>query len=188
MGCTYFYVNINGDFSVMSTLKFDNWYTSTGHKRQMIVQTVQSVKTNIWSGTGSGQTWIPTDFSASIVPKSPTNKILLMATLQLSSGYWELQGRFTRNGTVIGVGRRQAATSQCGFQCSHYMNNYQDFWYPTTYSFLDNPGTTSTVIYNLELNGYGGNSVYINKIEADWDNNDYAGNPISTITLLEIQA
>jgi hypothetical protein len=171
----------------MSTVKFDQWYTSTGHKRQMIVQAVQAVKTNIWSGTGTGQTWLTTDFFARIVPKSASNKILLMATLQLSSGYWELQGRYNRNGTVFGVGRRQSAVSPCGFHCSHYMGNYQDFWYPTTYSYLDTPNTTSPLIYTLELNGYGGNSVYINKIEADWDNSDYAGNPISTITLLEIQ-
>ncbi len=172
----------------MSTLKFDNWYTSSGHKRQMIVQTVQAVKKDVWVGTGSAQTWIETDFSATITPKSSTNKILLMATLQLSSGYWELQGRFKRNGTVIGVGRRQAVISQCGFHCSHYMMNYQDLWYPTTYSFLDEPNTINPVRYTLDLNGYGGNSVYINKIEADWDNSDYAGTPISTITLLEIQA
>lgn len=172
----------------MSTVKFDEWYTSSGHKRNMIVQTVQAVKTNTWSGTGDGSTWLKTDFFATITPKSRTNKILLMANLQLSSGYWELQGRFDRNGTVIGVGRRQSGISQCGFHCSHYMMNYQDLWYPTTYTFLDEPKTTSTLTYTLNLNGYGGNSCYINKIEADWDNSDYAGTPISTITLLEIQA
>lgn len=170
----------------MSIAKFDQWYTSTGHKRQMVVQAVQAVKTNTWVGTAGGTTWLPTDFSASITPKASTNKILLMATLQLASGYWELQGRFTRNGTIIGVGRRRS-DALCGFHCSHYMGNYQDFWYPTTYSFLDEPKTTGAVTYNLELNGYNGNSVYINRIEADWDNGDYAGNPISTITLLEIQ-
>jgi hypothetical protein len=171
----------------MSTLQFDTWYTSTGHKRQMIIQTVQAVKTNTWVGTGTGQEWLTTDFYASITPKYATSKILLMATLQLASGYWELQGRFNRNGTVIGVGRRQSGISQCGFHCSHYMNNYQDFWYPTTYSFLDEPKTNTPLIYTLQLNGYGGNSCYINKIEADWDNSDYAGTPISTITLMEIQ-
>ena len=172
----------------MSIARFDDWYTSSGHKRNMIVQTVQAVKTTPWAGTADGNTWLKTDFSASIVPKSRTNKILLIATLQLSSGYWELQGRFDRNGTVIGVGRRQNGISQCGFHCSHYMNNYQDLWYPTTYSFLDTPGTTDTVVYTLNLNGYNSNSCYINKIEADWDNADYAGTPISTITLMEIQA
>lgn len=172
----------------MSTAKFDRWLTSQGYSRQMVVQTVQSVKTNTWSGTGSGTTWVETDFYAKITPKSATNKILLMATLQLASGYWELQGRFSRSGTIIGVGRRQGAISPCGFHCSHYMGNYQDFWYPTTYTFLDSPATTSEIRYTLQLNGFDGNSVYINRIEADWDNSDYAGSPISTITLMEIQA
>lgn len=172
----------------MSTVRFDDWYTTEGFKRNMVLQTVQAVKTNTWMGTADGSTWVTTDFFATIKPRSTTSKVLLMCALQLSSGYWELQGRFLRNGTVIGVGRRQSGVSQCGFHCSHYMNNYQDFWYPTTYSFLDEPASTSDVTYHLQLNGYGGNSVYINKIEADWDNSDYAGTPISTITLMEIQA
>jgi len=172
----------------MSTVRFDDWYTTAGIKRGTVLQTVQRIKTDTFTGvTGGGANWINTDMAPTITLSSPTNKVLIMCSLMLASGYWELQGRFTRNGTVIGVGKRNSSTLQCGFHCSHYMNNYQDFWYPTTYTFLDSPNTTSLLTYQLQLNGYSTNNVYINKIEADWDNADYAGTPISTITLMEIQ-
>lgn len=173
----------------MSTIQFDEWYTTSGQKRGMVLQTVQTVKTTTWSGGGSGGTWYATDLTCTIQPRSATNKVLIIASLMLGTQYWELQGRFNRAGVVVGTGKRNDSSLESGFICSHYMNNnsYQT-WYQTTYSFLDSPKTTNPITYTLELNPYGGNTIYINRTHLDSDNGDYYGCPISTVTLMEVQA
>ena len=56
------------------------------------------------------------------------------------------------------------------------------------YNYLDSPATTSQVSYGISLNGYSTYPIYVNRSYYDYDQNDYYGCPISTITLLEIKA
>lgn len=175
----------------MSTVKFDKWLSSTGVPRNMILQVQQSVLQGTYAGTGGGADWLDTGFQCSITPKYASSKIMLTAQLMTASAYWELQGKFQRNGTDIGVGdsaNQLNEGTRCGFNCCHYMNNYRSFWYPTTYTFLDSPNSTSQQTYKLWLNGFGANSVYLNRTRDDYDNADYHGCPISTIILMEIAA
>ena len=175
----------------MSTAKFDKWLSSEGTPRNMILQVQQTVVQYAFSGTAGAEVWIDTGVQCIITPKFATSKIMLTLQLMGASNYWELQGRFTRNNTVIGVGDRSTQINEgtrCGFNCNHFMNNYQSFWYPTTYTFLDTPNTTSALTYKLWLNGYNGNTVHINRTKDDYDSADYHGCPISTLILMEIAA
>lgn len=175
----------------MSTVKFDKWLSSTGVPRNQIIQVQQSVLQTVFEATAGGTVWVDTGFSCSITPKYATSKIMLTTQLMGGSGYWELQGKFQRNGTDIGFGdswQQINEGTRCGFICNHYMNNYRGFWYPTTYTFLDSPNTTSALEYRLYLNGFGGNSVFLNRTALNQNFADYDGCPISSIVLMEIAA
>jgi len=55
------------------------------------------------------------------------------------------------------------------------------------YSFLDSPGTTSSVTYQFYVNNDNGNAIYINRSVND-QGNTTGKRGISTITLLEVVA
>ena len=184
----------------MSTLRFDEWYNSDGTKRQTIVGVTQKAVTDA-SSYSPGTGWIEViPMTAGITVKSSTSRIMIMMTAQMSTGYWELQGKFKRKvgtfGTFVDVGwgsrRYQTnANVECGFTHSHYMNNYQvNLWYPVSYNYIDTPRVSAgtTVYYRLYVNSYNSNAVYLNRTR-DWtDNSDYNGAPISSVTLMEIAA
>jgi hypothetical protein len=177
----------------MSTLRFDKWHNGDGTPRQTILQVVQAVKTDTWSGSSS-DAWMDTGFAATITPKSDNSRIMLSMHLQAASSYWELAGKFMRSiggGSYvdIGVGNRGAQTNagqQAGFNHSHYMNSYYSFWYPCAYNYVDMPQTTSAITYRLYLQPYSTNTCYINRTKDDNNSSDYHGCPISTITLMEV--
>lgn len=177
----------------MSTANFDTWLNGDGTPRQTIIQVVQSVKVDTWSGSSS-DAWIDTGFTASITPKSTTSRIMIQMNLQAASSYWEMAGKFMRSinggGYVnVGVGNRGTQTNanqEAGFTHSHYMNSYYSFWYPCSYTYVDSPATTLPVVYRLYVNPYSTNTIYINRTKDDYDSADYHGCPISTITLMEI--
>jgi hypothetical protein len=177
----------------MSTVKFDKWLNGDGTPRQTVMQVVQAVKTDTFSGSSS-DAWIDTAFSATLTPKDANSRILIQMTLMAASSYWELAGKFQRqigagSWVDVGTGNRGAQTNAnqaAGFTHSHYMNSYYSFWYPCSYTFLDTPKTTSAVTYKLFLQPHSTNTVYINRTKDDNNSADYHGCPISTITLMEI--
>ena len=180
----------------MSTLKFEEWYNSDGTRRETILQTVQYVKSDA-SAYSPGTGWLGTDMIASITPMSVHSRIMIMFTAQMATGYWELQGKFMRKKGVggtytdIGTGSRRYQTNantECGFIHSHYFQSFTNIWYPISYNFIDIPRSTDTLYYQLYVNSYGSNAVYINRTRGDTDAADYNGSPISSITLMEIAA
>ena len=178
-----------------SYAKFDKWLTSDGSSRNVVVQTVEYFKTSSMTiACPSGSSWYDASgFAATITPKFADSKILLMCTLNWSSGYWEHAGRFTRNGTVIGVGQRPSPYSssapQAGFCNNKGMINDsgRNNVYTSGYTFLDSPVTTSAVTYQLQVSGYSGNNVYINRSHYWTDSADYEASKVSSLILMEIQ-
>jgi hypothetical protein len=156
-----------------------------------VIQVVQTVFNTIWSSASNGTSFYPvTGFTAAITPKFNTSKILVMVHMHCSSGYWEVQGRLTRNTADIteswGVAR--GLRTRCSFATHSYEAGTTGYrWLPVAYQFLDSPATTSATTYGVSLNGYSTYTIGVNyNVYTDNNDADYYGQPISTITLMEI--
>ena len=178
-----------------SYVKFDKWLTSDGSSRNVVIQTVEYFKTSSMTiSCPSGASFYDVSgFSANITPKFADSKILLMCSLNWASSYWEYAARFTRNGTVIGVGGRGSpyisTSPQAGFCNNKGManDNGRNNVVTSGYTFLDSPGTTSALTYQLQVSGYNGNNVYINRSHYNSDGADYDASTQSSLILMEIQ-
>jgi len=178
----------------MSIVKFDRWENSNGSPKNAVLQVVQKVKKDTWSSGGNPETFYPvTGLDASIKLQSPTNKVLVIVNVHAGSGYWEIEGRITRNGYVIdaATGIRRGARKPATFLDNIYegVGSQRYSWRPIHCHFLDSPQTTDPLTYGVELNAYSTFTVGVN-FNPFFDNNstDYYGQPISTVTLMEIAA
>lgn len=173
-----------------SELAFTNWQNTAGVVQQTVVQVKQTLKTDAQAiSTGSGTTWYDTGFECTITPKSASNKILILGKFFLGTGYWEIQGKFTKNGSDIAgaMGTPRGSRQACSFAALKYDSGYDEQdWFPVSYLYLDTAGSTSPLTYKLWLNPYSSFSLYINRTEHDNDSTDYYGCPSSSITLMEI--
>lgn len=157
-----------------------------------VIQVVQTVFNTTWGTTpANGTTFYPvTGFTATITPKYSTSKILVMVNMHCSSGYWEIQGRLTRNTADITAswGAARGLRTQCSFATHTYSGGTSGYnWLNVAYQYLDSPATTSATTYGVSLNGYSTYAIGVNyNVYTDNNDADYYGQPISTITLLEI--
>ena len=90
----------------MSTLKTNSITDVSGkplvNNSGGIIQVVQTVKTDPWSAGGNATTFYAvTGLTATITPTSAASKILVQVMMTVSSGYWEVQTRLTKNGSAI---------------------------------------------------------------------------------------
>ena len=170
-----------------------NVITATNMYSGSILQVVQTVKKDTFSGGGAPTTFYPvTGFTANITPQFSTSKILIIANMALGSGYWEVQGNLLRNGANLTASQGTARSTRLpvSFSVNQYFGsggtgyNFLD----TNYLYLDTPGTTSPVSYGISLNAYSTYGVYLNRTGYDLDSADYYGCPSSTITAIEIKA
>lgn len=157
-----------------------------------VLQTVQTVKTDVFTGGGAATTYYAiTGFTASITPSSSSNKILILANMQLGSGYWEIQGKLTRDGSDVSasLGTARGSRLPCSFALNHYYGSVAGYdFFDANYCYLDSPATTSEVTYGISINGYSTYAVYMNRTGYDLDSADYYGCPVSTLTVMEIKA
>lgn len=155
-----------------------------------VVQVVSTTFPGTWSAGGSGTTFYQvTDLNTNITPRFASSKILISATLNMGSGYWEIQGRFMRNGTAIGLGTQRGVRSVCTFLDNRYeaSSSVRNGWGAVTAQYLDSPATTSTLTYGVALNPYSSFTVGVNyNPYSDGNDPDYFGCPISTLTVMEI--
>ena len=172
--------------------QFDIWQSTTGNTYGTILQVVQTVKADTWSSSSDGTSFYPvTGLTATINPKFSTSKVLVMVNVHASSGYWEIQGRITRNsGDLTGSwGNARGSRTRATFMDNRYeAAGSQRYGWGILYSqYLDSPATTSATTYGLSLNGYSTFTLGVNyNAYTDSDSADYFANPISTITLMEI--
>lgn len=150
---------------------------------QGIVQVVQTVITSGFS-TNSGSYVDITGLTATITPKSASNKILVVTNFFAGSNeapYPKFQ--LLRNGTNIfqgdanGAGTRQSACMVTGAT-----QGEQQVGVPTYY--LDSPATTSAVTYKWQVYTFLSRVIYIGKSQVTVDAN--ASSTPSTITLMEV--
>jgi len=180
----------------MSTLKTNSITDVSGkplvNNSGGIIQVVQSVKTDKWTSASNGTNFYAVSgMSATITPTSASSKILVGMQICCSSGYWEIQGRIYRNGSLLtgAIGNAASNRTRCTFSVNEYPGQgsvgYGMYVVPVQY--LDSPASTSAQTYQLYLNGYSSFTIAVNgNGYSDTDNADYYGRGISTVTLMEV--
>ena len=154
------------------------------------IQVVSTTFSSTWSSASNGTSFYEvTGLRTIITPKLSTSKILISTSIAIGSGYWEIQGRYTRNGTPIGLGDQRGSRSRCTFLDNRYeaTGGQRNGWGTVSAQYLDSPSTTSEITYSVELNGYSTYTIAVNyNPYSDYDSSDYFGTPISTMTVMEI--
>ena len=147
-----------------------------------VVQVVSTTKTDTFSTASSSFTDI-TGLSASITPKSISNKILVTAHVTAGCNGNSSYFKVLRGATDISVG--DAASNRARIS----------FWAPPTssyeavtvsFTYLDSPSTTSSTVYKIQGRSNAGATMYINRGEGDRDTTAYDARATSSITLTEI--
>ena len=156
-----------------------------------VLQVVQTVKKDNWTSSSDGTSFYDvTGLNATITPTSISSKILVEVVCQCSCAYWEIQGRLTRNASVLtgALGDQRGSRTRCTFSVNEYAGSAVGYgMYTATIKYLDSPASTSAQTYQVQLNGYSTYGLAVNaNAYSDLDSADYYGTPISTITLTEI--
>lgn len=153
-----------------------------------IIQMFQTVKNNLFSSNSTSFIDLP-GLSVSINPKSINSKIMVSYNVHTSiiNGGYGCMLRLLRNDAVL-----SAATGQGGGSPATtiaYSDNNAASLYPVyiqNMSYLDSPGTVSTLTYRLQVSGWqsSAGNFYINQSGAGISSS--LGTAISTITVMEI--
>jgi len=154
-----------------------------------IIQTVFVAKTDTFTTTSSTLVDV-TGLSASITPRSSSNKVLVMVNLSGSSVNALGSGaQLLRGSTAINLSDASSNRSRTSFSGGLHTGDGSGDIYMTlmvgTYC-LDSPATTSSVTYKIQVKSHSGSeAVFINRTENDQDTGDGLRS-MSTITLLEV--
>lgn len=162
--------------NIKATLKI---YFDTLYGQQLQVK--QTAKTNQFSM--SGTSFVPiTGVNMAIAPSKNTNKILIQVSINgnIDTAGQRADFRLKRDGVVIGEGVAGANTAKASGSLDSY-NNGTISAKSVTFSFLDDPSTTSSTTYSVEARTTGG-ILYIN---GSGTNLDTTSN-VSTITTLTV--
>ena len=152
--------------------------TTTNPKTGNIIQVVQAVKTDTASFQSTSFADI-TGLSASITPSSNSNKILVEATIYISTSNAVAIINFVRGSTNIGQPSSSVTHTGTFFEYNEHQGMVT-----SAMTFLDSPSTTNATTYKLQIRASNTNfPLYINRYTGA---NDYYG--ISTLTLKEIAA
>jgi hypothetical protein len=153
-----------------------------------IVQVVSNTKTD--TASVSGLTFGDVGLSATITPKSSSNKILILVQANIGSSVgYSMKARLMRDSTAIHIGdadgNRPRATTEVSQTYGNTITYNAD---QANMIFLDSPATTSQVTYKIQMASYSSYIVYINRNGADLDTSSYDASTASSITLMEVSA
>ena len=155
-----------------------------------VIQTKQTYRTSLFEETLSQGDYSSAVMTCTITPASATSKILVLCTVQISTGSGTngSQAQLQRDGTPIGsadaAGSRTRATG--AGMGSAAVNRMQS---NVQMTFLDSPSSSSELSYTAHIKpGYAGSqTVYLNR-EGGGHSTDGSnvGVSASSLTLLEI--
>jgi len=161
--------------------------TSGSTMSKPILQVVEATDTTDTSYTGTGPTALGS-LNLSITPTSTSSKILLMATVNLSSDsvrYWQLA--FYRGSTELGVSDQGTGSQTNAFIHANMADitevKYQTI--PTAMNYVDSPSTTSATTYSIKIERYTSSTIWYNRPHTVADSS-YSIFARSTIQALEI--
>jgi len=146
----------------------------------LIVQVVQSIKTDSASTTST--TFTNTGLSASITPRSASNKILIMVNTVISQSNFvkRVHLKLTGGNTASYIGDAGTGVESAVTVVSRVSDAYGMI--PTSLLYLDSPATTSAITYNLQWR-VESDTGYMNR-PATLD--AQGANTASTIILMEV--
>ena len=157
-----------------------------------IIQTKQTYRTSQFSQSLTTGNFSDAVMTLSITPSSSSNKILVLCTVQISTGSGTngAQALLKRDGTPIGIadadGNRARATG--AGMGSAAVNRMQS---NVQMTFLDSPSSTSALSYTAHIKpGYAGTqTVYLNREGGGHStDNSNVGLSCSSLTLMEVTA
>ena len=166
-----------------------------------IIQVVQTAKTDTWASdmaTNYPNFEEVTGLYVNITPKFSSSKILVTASVNYNTGYWQGFGQLWRG---IGGATRALLPGAVGaaagnrvrftFASNQYhgdsTNPYQ--MYHGTVNYLDSPNTTQQVSYSIAMRSWrSSDDVFVNRNDDDRDYQNYYGRGMSSITLMEVSA
>lgn len=174
----------NGDITGLAVGALPTNVIGTG----AVLQVVTVTKTDTTSFAGVGTWWNISGLSASITPVSSSSKILVMCVTMVSttSNYNGFNFAMARNGTRTPIGNSSGSSKVSAFYGTDDAFGYNANADQAIIMYVDSPGTTSTVSYQLQgQNGRDNETIYINRQALDGDNSQ-TSRGVSTLTLLEI--
>ena len=147
-----------------------------------ILQVVSATKTDTFS-TASTSFVDVTGLSATITPRSTSNRILCVVTVGSLDGNASaiLSGRVLRGVTVIGAGDASGSTVPGAFSRISSATNRPEVG---VFQFFDTPSSTSALTYSLQVRTNTG-SLFLNRAAGD-DGTSVYTRTSSTITLMEV--
>lgn len=177
-----------------STLTVDNIVgattSNTVHLPGHVIQVVSAEMLDTASYNGAMPSWQDTGFSCTITPKFNTSKILVTVDAALGNttavfNYMRVVrniggGSYSMISEADTPGSRNAIHGMAPYGANEGVMGLQSF------THLDNPATTSAVIYKIQGSCSGGNYSYIGQSNRDTDGAAYDPRMSSRIVLQEI--
>ena len=162
-----------------------------------IIQVKNTTKTDPWAHPTPYTTYAQvTGLNVTITPTRADSKILINASVNFATQYWQGYGALFKKvgagsyGIVEGaIGGANGSVPRYSFTCLQYSGSVQALnQYHGTLTYLDSPGTTSAVTYSIGMRGYNnGYAVYVNRNHDDSrTTNDYYGRGASFLTAMEV--
>ena len=149
-----------------------------------VLQVVSTNKTNTFTSTSTSFVDV-TGLTLNITPAATSSKILVIVNVAHSDGADRSYVRLMRDSTAIAIGDAASNRPRVSGGATHAMTTYSI--YNTAFNYLDSPSSTSAIAYHIETRSLG-DTLYINRSEADRDVADYEPRAASTITAIEIGA
>ena len=183
-GATRAYLDNTGKFTATS-------FVGNGSALTGVIQVVQAVKTDAFSGTAPNNTTFTaiTGLSATITPKSTSSKILIMTSINYDSTRGNSGGGFAifRNGSILSGAIADANGIQFRVFGDFGANaNADQSGMSRSFQVVDSPSTTSALTYDIRFTQDSNSfTTYINRARADAQNTD-DGRFASSIILMEI--
>ena len=185
-------INGNGSITGLAVGGIDGTkvVTSAAQPAGSVIQTKQTYRKSQFSQSLTTGNFSDAVMTLSITPSSSSNKILVLCTVQISTGSGTngSQALLKRDGTPIGIadadGNRARATGagMGSAAVSRMQSNVQ-------MTFLDSPSSTSALSYTAHIKpGYAGTqTVYLNREGGGHStDNSNVGLSCSSLTLMEI--
>ncbi len=155
----------------------------------LVIQVVQSTKTDTASFDFSTSSKQDVGLSASITPSAASSKILIQYLCNIgwgsSQSQWVLH--LIRGSTEIAKG--DSSTSRLsGRQGAPHYQPHNFLTHALNDCYLDSPSTTSSITYKLQIMAAGSGTGYINRSGRDGQWTSYDQRLASSMVLMEVAA
>jgi hypothetical protein len=172
------------DSNVLSLYDGTNWKSSLATTGG-ILQVISTVRTETVTSTATSFTTI-TGMSASITPKSTSNKILVIVSMNGAfiggdSGRRNLISIFRGETNISNPTSPASRSATFGGMTNIGTTNISTY----NATFLDSPATTSETTYTVRTRMESGDTLFINRTSSDTDSALFPRG-VSTITLMEV--